>query len=325
MSYETKTITKFLKTSATEYLLKYEITSSSNIYTSMKLGIFNSEHIIFSIASTGDENQHIKMSLRIDTSSKPQYRFVSNNVKFVKVSYKLFNDKYVLSNDERELTIGTLVIDKDKSTMNPPNLSTTRPPKPTTPNLPKQNPPKPTTQNPPKPTTQNPPKPAMLSTEPNPQSNRTIQFKNEIRDISKLYDSNNWLANEKRTYRKSTTSSYEVMTMDVLKIMFPEFTVLENVNYDWNRNPATNRKLELDFVIEPLLFAVEYNGEHHLGQEQQKRDSTKIKNCADKGVYLISIPHTIKTRIDIRKFIENDVKTHKNTLVYKYFIMKNSK
>lgn len=72
------------------------------------------------------------------------------------------------------------------------------------------------------------------------------------------------------------------------------------------RNPATGRFLELDCYNADLKIACEYNGIQHnvypnwTGHskeqfiEQAKRDQLKWELCHKEGVYLITVPHTIR-------------------------------
>lgn len=76
---------------------------------------------------------------------------------------------------------------------------------------------------------------------------------------------------------------------------------------EWCRSPKSGRKLQLDVYNEELKIAVEYNGIQHYEftprfqkdinclYEQQYRDSVKKKLCADNEVFLITVPHSIKT------------------------------
>ncbi|MGU4699089.1 hypothetical protein K6L09_20700 [Burkholderia cepacia] len=68
----------------------------------------------------------------------------------------------------------------------------------------------------------------------------------------------------------------------------------------WNRNPWTNRPLELDGYCDEFNLAFEHDGEHHFSKKfgyktkdlayQKFKDHQKKKNCLAEGVTLINIP-----------------------------------
>ncbi len=82
------------------------------------------------------------------------------------------------------------------------------------------------------------------------------------------------------------------------------------------KNPETSRKLELDCYNESLKLAVEYNGIQHYmypnftGQSYEKflaqlrRDTFKVEECDRRGVYLITVPYTVKIG-DIYSYIRD--------------------
>jgi hypothetical protein len=84
----------------------------------------------------------------------------------------------------------------------------------------------------------------------------------------------------------------------------------------WLQNPETKRNLELDCYNEDLKLAVEYNGVQHYewpnytGQSQRefenqvRRDHFKKRMCDRRGVYLITVPHTVP-HDDIPAYIIN--------------------
>lgn len=80
------------------------------------------------------------------------------------------------------------------------------------------------------------------------------------------------------------------------------------------KNPATGRNLELDCYNDELKLAAEYNGRQHYiyptgfnitreeFEKQNIRDKLKRRLCDDHGVFLITIPYTVKLS-DIPMFI----------------------
>jgi hypothetical protein len=86
------------------------------------------------------------------------------------------------------------------------------------------------------------------------------------------------------------------------------------VRPDFLRNPDTNRNLELDCFNQELKIAVEYNGishyrhPNHLNMTEEeflygvKKDQMKVEMCDKNGVYLLTIPYTIKHH-QIRDYI----------------------
>jgi hypothetical protein len=80
-------------------------------------------------------------------------------------------------------------------------------------------------------------------------------------------------------------------------------------------NPATNRPLELDAYNEKLKLAAEFQGVQHYEfpnpfhntraqfEAQQQRDTLKVRLCAEHGVRLLVVPHTV-ARDDIHAFLK---------------------
>lgn len=74
----------------------------------------------------------------------------------------------------------------------------------------------------------------------------------------------------------------------------------------WLTNPETGYPMELDCYNDELKLAVEYNGEQHYKwpnftnqsydefMNQVRRDKLKVDLCDTYGVYLITVPHTVK-------------------------------
>ena len=73
------------------------------------------------------------------------------------------------------------------------------------------------------------------------------------------------------------------------------------------RNPVTGENLELDIYNETLGLAVEYNGKQHYHfnshfhrgsndrfQNQQYRDLIKKQLCEENGIFLITVPYSLK-------------------------------
>lgn len=83
---------------------------------------------------------------------------------------------------------------------------------------------------------------------------------------------------------------------------------------NWLKNPETKRNLELDCYNQELKIAVEYNGIQHYQwpnftnqskeefNNQVRRDELKLKLCDYHGIYLISVPYTVKPE-DIEAYI----------------------
>ena len=73
----------------------------------------------------------------------------------------------------------------------------------------------------------------------------------------------------------------------------------------WLVNPRTGRRLEFDGFNAELRLAFEYHGEHHYSvvlpfkmdrkrlNAQQQRDTLKATLCAERGIKLIEVPHTV--------------------------------
>ena len=91
-------------------------------------------------------------------------------------------------------------------------------------------------------------------------------------------------------------------------------------------NPVTggSHNLELDCFNKSLGIACEYNGRQHYAYipffhkskesfyNTKYRDIMKIQKCKEYGIFLISVPYTVKIR-DIESFILNELK-QKNIL-----------
>lgn len=75
---------------------------------------------------------------------------------------------------------------------------------------------------------------------------------------------------------------------------------------DWNFNPVTKRKLELDGFSEELNIAFEFQGQQHFVDyyedpkkfsDQQYRDKIKLENCNNNNVKLIIITETKASKL----------------------------
>jgi hypothetical protein len=90
----------------------------------------------------------------------------------------------------------------------------------------------------------------------------------------------------------------------------PFYTVRPN----FLKNPETGRNLEIDCYNPELKIGVEYNGKQHyvfpnftgMSREefynQLRRDRFKRESCDLNGVYLITVPYTVKPQ-DIENYI----------------------
>lgn len=88
----------------------------------------------------------------------------------------------------------------------------------------------------------------------------------------------------------------------------------KTVRPNFLKNPETGRNLEIDCYNEELRLGVEYNGIQHyhypnftgMSKEefynQLRRDRFKREACDAHGVYLITVPYTVKHE-DIEKYI----------------------
>ncbi len=91
------------------------------------------------------------------------------------------------------------------------------------------------------------------------------------------------------------------------------------VKPDWLINPETNNRLELDGYNENIKIAFEFNGPQHYMyypkfhrlfddfKKRQELDYLKEITCKEKGVTLISVPHTLDYD-EFQNFIKNEYK-----------------
>ena len=89
------------------------------------------------------------------------------------------------------------------------------------------------------------------------------------------------------------------------------------VKPDWLINPETNNRLELDGYNENIKIAFEFNGPQHYMyypkfhkhfddfKKRQELDYLKEITCTEKGVTLISVPHTLNYD-EFQNFIKNE-------------------
>lgn len=90
------------------------------------------------------------------------------------------------------------------------------------------------------------------------------------------------------------------------------------IRLEWLKNPRTGRYLELDGYNHDLRLAVEYQGQQHYiypniyhktfdeYKKQKERDDFKRRSCDANGVYLITVPYTVKYD-DIEKYILGEI------------------
>ncbi|QIN54276.1 hypothetical protein [Cedratvirus kamchatka] len=111
---------------------------------------------------------------------------------------------------------------------------------------------------------------------------------------------------------KSKKSKGEEICCSVMEKIYgmPFYTVRPN----FLKNPETGRNLEIDCYNPELKIGVEYNGKQHyvfpnftgMSREefynQLRRDRFKRETCDLNGVYLITVPYTIKHG-DIENYI----------------------
>ena len=88
------------------------------------------------------------------------------------------------------------------------------------------------------------------------------------------------------------------------------------------RNPVTGENLELDIYNESLGLAVEYNGKQHYHfnshfhrgsndrfQNQQYRDLIKKQLCEENGIFLITVPYSLKEE-EIPDYLEQKLEAY---------------
>jgi hypothetical protein len=113
---------------------------------------------------------------------------------------------------------------------------------------------------------------------------------------------------------RNKISKGEMACLEALYNIFGDDYEFKSVRPSWLKNPKTNRAMELDCYNEKLKLAVEYQGEQHYKfpnifhkskndfDAQVYRDETKLDICDELGVYVITVPYTIKNE-DIEKYI----------------------
>jgi hypothetical protein len=121
----------------------------------------------------------------------------------------------------------------------------------------------------------------------------------------------------KQTHNKSINkelSNGEKYCNEIIEELFPDYK-FDKVRPKWLKNPKTNRSLELDLYNCELKIAIEYNGRqhyeyvkrfHHNEEEfadQLKRDLIKRQVCEARNINLICVPHTCKTKKQIRNYL----------------------
>ncbi len=116
-------------------------------------------------------------------------------------------------------------------------------------------------------------------------------------------------------YKNNKPSRGEAICKQVIEDIYgaPFFCVRP----DFLKNPETGRNLELDLYNDFYKIAVEYSGLQHYKYpnnfhkteeefiKQVRRDEFKVDMCDKHGIYLITVPHTVKNDYnEIRKYIE---------------------
>lgn len=114
-------------------------------------------------------------------------------------------------------------------------------------------------------------------------------------------------------------SRCEAETREVLEQeLFPGHR-FPNVRPAWLVNPRTGRRLEIDCYCEELRLGVEVNGRQHAEfvpafhkgladfHAQVDRDRTKRRVCAERGVLLVSVPHTVRGRAAVSRFLRGAI------------------
>nr|QBK93280.1 MAG: restriction endonuclease [Pithovirus LCPAC403] len=133
----------------------------------------------------------------------------------------------------------------------------------------------------------------------------------EVCDTFTLSSERCFIPNKERTNGKKRSKG-EAECIKVMEELFnKEF---DTVRPDFLKSPETGRNLELDCYNEELKLAVEYNGRQHYSfpsfpnfteeqfKEQIRRDAWKLDTCDTVGIYLITVPYTVKLE-DIKQFI----------------------
>lgn len=104
----------------------------------------------------------------------------------------------------------------------------------------------------------------------------------------------------------NTLSSKAKLINNILKILFGKENVETEKTWDWLRNPETNKMLPVDFYLNFLKIAIEYDGEQHSRFVKKfhkteedfykacKRDEIKNQKLIEQGIQLIRIPYNAK-------------------------------
>jgi hypothetical protein len=118
-----------------------------------------------------------------------------------------------------------------------------------------------------------------------------------------------------KCYKNASISKGEALCKQVIEEIYK--APFYCVRPDFLKNPETGRNLELDLYNDFYKVAVERDGQQHYLYpnafhktreeflNQVRRDEYKRKMCDEHGIYLITVPHTVKSDYnDIRKYIE---------------------
>ena len=93
---------------------------------------------------------------------------------------------------------------------------------------------------------------------------------------------------------------------EILRIMFGDENIETEKTWDWLRNPETGKMLRVDFYIDYLKIALEYDGGQHTNFVErfhkteenfikaQQRDKIKDEELRKHGIHLIRIPYDAK-------------------------------
>lgn len=115
---------------------------------------------------------------------------------------------------------------------------------------------------------------------------------------------------------KPIKKKYETRCRQILEKIFNKS--FPCVRPAWLKNPKTGRNLELDCFCASLNLALEFQGAQHADfsyhfhrtqaafEYQQWRDEYKRQKCAEMGVKLITVPHTVEFK-DLEAYIVEEL------------------
>lgn len=128
-------------------------------------------------------------------------------------------------------------------------------------------------------------------------------------------------------YRTTYRSGAQNILEDIIRRLYPTYTITANKTFDWLKTKEGGRHLEIDIWIEELQMAIEYNGIQHyepsshlngsdaaIKYNQQVWCDNKKKELIDNHPeyvkYFLVIPYTTKlTRNNIIQAISNTLKS----------------